>query len=108
MQIRRGENYRNFLKMAKPRIMLGFNIRGFKPEISLALHVLSLIILGTYIVSIGLIPKLFLVISSNSELYAWLSAIALFVIASLLLHAYVKWLNRYIFDRDHTEAKLNE
>lgn len=108
MQIRRGENYRNFLKMAKPRIMLGFNIRGFKPEISLALHVLSLIILGTYIVSIGLIPKLFLVISSNSELYAWLSAIALFAIASLLVHAYVKWLNRYIFDRDHTEAKLNE
>ncbi|HEK6547141.1 TPA: hypothetical protein SPA83_002705 [Staphylococcus aureus] len=108
MQIRRGENYRNFLKMAKPRIMLGFNIRGFKPEISLALHVLSLIILGTYIVSIGLIPKLFLVISSNSELYAWLSAIALFVISSLLVHAYVKWLNRYIFDRDHTEAKLNE
>ncbi|QDW97640.1 hypothetical protein DWB88_13930 (plasmid) [Staphylococcus warneri] len=108
MQIRRGENYRNFLKMAKPRIMLGFNIRGFKPEISLALHVLSLIILGTYIVSIGLIPKLFLVMSPNSELYAWLSAIALFAIASLLVHAYVKWLNRYIFDRDHTEAKLNE
>lgn len=105
MQIRRGENYRNFFKMAKPRIMLGFNIRGFKPEISLALHALSLIILGTYIVSIGLIPKLFLVMSPNNGLYAWLSAIALFVIASLLLHAYVKWLNHYIFNQYHVEAK---
>ncbi|WP_251452761.1 hypothetical protein [Staphylococcus capitis] len=105
MQIRRGENYRNFFKMAKPRIMAGFNIRSFKPEVSVMLHVMSLIILGTYIVSVGLIYNLFRVMSPNNGLYAWLSAIALFVIASLLLHAYVKWLNHYIFNQYHVEAK---
>ena len=69
------------------------------------LHVMSLIILGTYIVSVGLIYNLFRVMSPNNGLYAWLSAIALFVIASLLLHAYVKWLNHYIFNQYHVEAK---
>lgn len=105
MQIRRGENYRNFFKMAKPRMIVGFNIRSFKPEISLALHVLSLIVLASYIVSVSLIYNLFTVMNTNNELYAWLSAIVLFVVASLLLHAYVKWLNYYIFDRYHTEVK---
>ncbi|MCG1072422.1 hypothetical protein K4P50_12665 [Staphylococcus epidermidis] len=105
MQIRQGENYRNFLKMAKPRNMYGFNIRSFKPEISFMLHVMSLIILGAYIASIGLMPKLFLVMSSYNELYAWLSVITLFGIASLLLHVYVKWLNHYIFDRYHSKLK---
>lgn len=105
MQIRRGENYRNFFKMAKPRNMHGFNINSFKPEISFILHVMSLIILGAYIVSVGLIYSLFTVMNTTNEIYAWLSAIALFVVATLLLHAYVKWLNYYIFDRYHTEVK---
>ncbi|MCG1060645.1 hypothetical protein K4S75_11365 [Staphylococcus epidermidis] len=94
MNLVKGQDYRNFMKVIKPNLLNGFSdVRG------IWLHILSIIIATLYVITIGLTIKIFDLLSDVNMLLTITCAFSFIAIATMLLHVYIKWFNRFLFSR---------
>lgn len=99
--IKKGQNYRNFFKAVKSGIGLFAN---FKNEKAMMIATCSTIVLLLYILAIistiGFLPSL---MNTNHE---WLIITAIVIGLSALLHVYVRFINKVMFNNDLGEADI--